>query len=88
MYEAVLWLCVFGCVVSKDELLHYLTCPILWQLAKEASNMQERDLAFQNKLCLTDCSLNRLKLSGYCQTLYHTIRKDAGGIGGDCDVLS
>ena len=36
MHESVLLPFVFGCFGCRDEFCHYLSCPILWQLAKEA----------------------------------------------------
>ena len=78
----------FGCIDSKDEFDHYLTCPILWQLAKAALNMRESNFPIEHRLCLVYCKVNKLKLLGCCHSLYHAIRKDSECIGGDGNVLS
>ena len=75
MHESVLLPCVFGCVDSCDEFRHYLTCPVLWQLAKEALNLMETSFEVGHRLCLTGVNINRVRLLGYCHTLYHHIRK-------------
>ena len=35
MHEDVQLECIFGCPESPECMLHYLTCPILWNLAAE-----------------------------------------------------
>ena len=78
MHEATLLPSLFGCTDAKDEFRHYMTCPILWQLAKEALSLRENFFDVGHRLCLTDCNHNRLKLLGYCHLLYHALRKDTG----------
>ena len=75
MHESVSLPCVFGCLDCFDEYKHYLTCPILWQLAKEALNLMETNLQIGHRLCLTEVNINRIRLLGYCHTLYHHIRR-------------
>ena len=77
MHESVSLPCIFGCVDCRDEFRHYIICPILWQLAKEALDMQETSFAVGHRLCLSSVNLNKVKLLGYCHLLYHTIRKDS-----------
>ena len=74
MHEAVLLPCIFGCLDCRNEYRHYLTCPILWQLAKEALNLMETSFDVGNRLCLTEVNINRVRLLGYCHSLYHHIR--------------
>ena len=74
MHEAVLLPCIFGCLDCKDEFRHYLVCPILWQLAKEALNLREISFEIGHRLCLSEVNINRVRLLGYCHTLYHHIR--------------
>ena len=77
MHEDIIWPCIFGCQDCKDEILHYLQCPILWQLAREALHISEDHFSLGHRLCFIDCSLDRLKLLAYCHTLYHAIRNDS-----------
>ena len=75
MHESILLPCVFGCPDCPDEFRHYLICPILWQLAKEALNLMETNFAIGHRLCLTEVNVNRVRLLGYCHALYHHIRR-------------
>jgi len=75
MHESISLPCVFGCLDCFDEYKHYLTCPILWQLAKEALNLMETSFDIGHRLCLTEVNINRVRLLGYCHTLYHHIRR-------------
>ena len=77
MHEATALPCIFGCLDCRDEFRHYLICPILWQLAREALDMRETSGAVGHRLCLSSVNLNKLKLLGYCHLLYHTLRKDS-----------
>ena len=77
MHESVALPCIFGCLDCKDEFCHYLRCPILWELAREALDMRETSFAVWDRLCLTSSNVNKLKLLGYCHLLYHTLRKDS-----------
>jgi len=75
MHESISLPCVFGCLDCFDEYKHYLTCPILWQLAKEALNLMETSFEIGHRLCLTEVNVNRVRLLGYCHSLYHHIRR-------------
>ena len=66
---------MFGCVDSCDGFRHYLTCPVLWQLAKEALNLYETSFEVGHRLCFAEVSVNRLRLLGFCHYLFHHIRK-------------
>ena len=77
MHESVLLPRVFGCLECKDELRHYLTCPNLWQLAREALSLMETSLDVGHRLCYTKVNTNRVRFSGYCHTLYHHIRRSS-----------
>ena len=86
MHEAVLLPCIFGCLDCRDEYRHYLTCPILWQLAKEALNLMETSFAVGDRLCLTEVNINRVRLLGYCHSLYHHIRSSPECFDGNGNV--
>ena len=75
MQESIALPCVFGCLDCLDEFRHYLICLILWQLAKEALGLMEPSFAIGHTLCLVEVNINRLRLLGYCHTLYHYIRR-------------
>ena len=77
MHEPIVLPCLFGCIDSKDEFRHYMICPILWQLVKEALDMRGSSFDVGHRLCFLFVNLNKLKLLGYCHLLYHTIRKDS-----------
>ena len=76
MHEGVKWPCVFGCTDCKDEILHYLQCPILWQLAREALLLSEEHFSLGHRLCYIDCSRDKLRLLAYSHTLYHALKND------------
>ena len=88
MHESVALPCVFGCVDCKDEFRHYLICPILWQLAREALDMRETSFAVGDRLCLTSSNVDKLELLGYCHLLYHSLRKDSECYDRNCLVRS
>ena len=88
MHEATPLPCISRCMDAKDEFRHYMTCPILWQPAREALNVQETSFAIEHRLCLVDGNLLKLKLLVNCLSLYHAIRKDTGCIGSKGNVLS
>ena len=50
-------------------------CPILWQLPKEDLNLMEVNFDVGHRLCLAEVNINRIRLLGYCHSLYHLIRK-------------
>ena len=85
-HESVLLPCVFGCLDCRDEIRHYFTCPILWQLAKEALNLMETSFDVGHRLCLTEGNINRVRLLGYCHILYHHIRKSSECFDADGNV--
>ena len=83
MHEALALPCIFGCIDCLDEFRHYLICPILWQLAREALDMRESSCAVGHRMCLSSVNLNRLKLLGFCHLMYHSIRKDSDCFNSD-----
>jgi len=75
MHESICLPCVFGCLDCFDEYKHYLICPILWQLAREALSLMETSFEIGHRLCLSEVNINKLRLLGYCHSLYHHIRR-------------
>ena len=64
MHESISLPSVFGCRECIDEINHYLICPLLWQLAKEALNLNETSFEIGHMLCLTEVNINRVRLLG------------------------
>ena len=83
MHESICLPCVFGCLDCLDEFRHYLICPILWQLAREAVSCMETNFEIGHRLCLTIVDNEKLRLLGYCHTLYHHIRRSPECFGSD-----
>jgi len=77
MPEPVKWPCVFGCLDCRDEIRHYMQCPVLWQLAREALSISEQQFTLGHRLCFIDCSVDKLRLLAYTHLLYHTIKNDS-----------
>jgi len=76
MHEGIIWPCIFGCIDCKDEICHYLLCPVLWQLAREALLISEDYFSIGHRLCLIDGSHDKLRLLAYTHTLYHSLKND------------
>ena len=76
MHEGIIWPCIFGCIDCKDEILHYLQCPVLWQLAREALLISEDYFSIGHRLCLIDGTHDKLRLLAYTHTLYHSLKND------------
>ena len=43
--------CIFGCIGSKDGLVQYSICLVLWQFAMETLKLPEASLALNHRLC-------------------------------------
>ena len=69
-----LYVTLFGCTDCKDEILHYLQFPILWQLAREALLLSVEHFSIGHRLCFIDCSRDRRRLLAYSHTLYHALK--------------
>ena len=68
--------CIFGCKDTRDELCHYLTCPALWQFARDALRIQETSVFILHRLCIVEPSAVKLKTLAFCHALYHTCVND------------
>ena len=75
MHEEVLQPCVYGCVDCKDTFCHYLECPILWQLAREVSPMEESSRPAY-RLALVGPSKQSLNRLAIVFNLYHNSKND------------
>jgi len=68
--------CIFGCPDTRDEMCHYLACPILWQLAFETLGIEEESIFFLNRICVISPTPDKLKALAFCHSLYHSIAND------------
>ena len=68
--------CIFGCLDARDEVCHYLACPILWQLAFETLRIQEDSIFFLNRICVVSPTPDKLKALTFCHSLYHSVVND------------
>ena len=78
MHELNKWPCVFGCIDCQDEFRHYMQCPVLWQLAREALSISEQYFTLGHRLCFIDCSVDKLRLLAYSHLSYRAIKNDSG----------
>jgi hypothetical protein len=68
--------CMFGCCDSDDTICHYLICPALWQLAREACSGEESsNIAY--RLCLVSPSANSLRRLAIVFGIYHACKNDS-----------
>ena len=62
--------------IVRMEIRHYLQCPILWQLAREALCISEDYLSLGHRLCFIACSFDKLRLLAYSHVFYHSLKND------------
>ena len=65
MHELRNWPCVLGCIDCQDEIRHYMQCPFLWRLAREALTISEEHISLGHRLRFIDCSVYKLRLLAY-----------------------
>ena len=63
--------CIFGCTDTKDELFHYLQCPVLWPIARDCLRIQEASILVLHRLNIYEPSTSKLKRLACCHALYH-----------------
>ena len=68
--------CIFGCVDSTDELVHYLICPVLRLFASETMKIQEPSLQLEHRLCLCEPIADKFPLFAFCHSLHHACVND------------
>ena len=73
MGEERVWQCMFGCPNEDDNLLHYLVCPILWQIACGVFKGEE-SLSVSERLCLQSPSVVKLQRLSVCHSVYHACK--------------
>ena len=69
--------CCFGCTDARDEITHYLQCPILWLFARESLKAEEESICCFERLGLLNPTPLKLKLLSFCHSLYHTVIHDS-----------
>ena len=75
MHESVLWPCVFGCNDAKDEMLHYLVCPVLWQIATEKLGPED-SFSIGSRLGLCVPTVHKLQRLAFVHAIYHACKND------------
>ena len=83
-HEKVLLLCIMGCKNRRDELEHYMRCPVLWRIVAESTrapvcNTCAGRMGFSSELAPeSNIGSGQLKLHlkqlGIAYTVYHTLR--------------
>ena len=68
--------CIFGCE-EKDEIRHYLLCPVLWQLCREYINYNETSKSIESRLCIAEPTIDKLRALSFCHSLYHACINDS-----------
>ena len=76
MHEDVKWPCIFGCLDCTDNLMHYLICLVLWQIANEIIG-HEPSVHIGSRLCLCLPSETKLKRLAMTHAIYHFCKFDA-----------
>ena len=71
------WPCIFGCPDARDEICHYLICPILWQFPREFMSSAESSLSIDSRLGLVEPSVHKLRAFVFVHCLYHACRNCA-----------
>ena len=75
MHEDVQLECLFGCPDSQDCMIHYLTCPILWNLASEFYPNEE-SISIEQRLSLLTPSKDKIQRLALCHAIYHACKND------------
>jgi hypothetical protein len=75
--------CCFGCIDTRDELVHYLQCPILWQFACASLSEGEFSICIFERLGILSPTLQKLRLLAFCHALYHSVINDPVCINAD-----
>ena len=78
LHTTIIWPCIFGCKDARDELGHYLACPVLWQFAREFVGAEEPSIAIGSRLCIVQPSIAKLHALACVHSLYHACRNDPG----------
>ena len=83
LHPTVIWPCIFGCHGEKDELKHYILCPVLWQLVREHVPGHEQSITSCSRLCLVEPSFSKLKAFAFAHLLCHTCKNEPSCLGND-----
>ena len=73
--EEIKWPCIFGCPDARDDLLHYLICPILWQFPIPIVGVVE-SLYISQRLCFREPNVQKLKALAIAHSVYHSCKND------------
>ena len=70
--------CIFGCEDCRDELTHYLVCPILWQFGCATLGINEDSIGFLDRIGVIHPTSDKFKLLAFSHALYHSCVNDSG----------
>ena len=76
-HEVVLHTCLLGCPGEKDELLHYVNCPHIWNVARNAFPHLKFDSTL-DRLCIEDPCTESLRVLAATFPSYHSIKPRDG----------
>ena len=68
--------CIFGCE-DRDEIKHYIVCPVLWQLCRENLAYTEDSISIVSRLCIAEPTIDKLRALSFCHSLYHACVNDS-----------
>ena len=70
--------CIFGCEGSKDTLVHYLHCDILWTIACTALALDKDwlDISFPQRFGYPNPNITHINLNTVMFKTYHCLRTD------------
>ena len=67
----------------RDELCHYLQCPLLWQLVNNKIDGEEANSDLLHRIGLYEPSLDKLRRLAFSHALYHSCVNDTSCIKED-----
>ena len=80
--------CCFGCSDTRDELSHYLRCPILLWFARDTLKEQENSVCCFERVSILNPSLSKLRMLAFCHALYHAVIKESTCVNPDGSFAS
>ena len=76
MHESILYPCIFGCNRESDNMNHYMLCPSLWSIVREATKI-EVPLHLGRRLLLKDPTRANLINLTVAHSVYHSCKNVA-----------
>ena len=67
--------CFFGCCDENDCMLHYLCCPVLWQIVCSHVDGEDSILTGE-RVCFQNPTVRKLQRLALCHAVYHQCEND------------